>query len=114
VLNIVVAACQFQPDRSKGVVVVESDLGSSGGSFQQAFSELESQDAVNVAQRYAVQCGCAPARLNGNKIGPYPVNSEGLSLEHVKDGNGNPLPPQHPRMQPARYRLDVPVCQPLM
>jgi hypothetical protein len=114
VLNIVVNACNFQPDRSRGVVVIESDLGPKGGNFQEAFSELESQATVQMAQGYAAQCGCAPAMLNGNKQGPYPVNSEGLSLEHVKDDRGNNLPPQHPRMQPVRYRVDVPVCRPLM
>lgn len=113
-LNIVVNACNFEPDRSRGLVVIESDIGSKGGSFQEAFTELESQAVVQMAQGYAAQCGCAPALLNGNKVGPYPVNSEGLSLEHVKDGQGKDLPPQHPRRQPARYRVDVPVCRPLM
>lgn len=113
-LNIVVAACDFADDRSRGTVVVESDLGPKGGNFQEAFSELESQGTVQMAQAYAAQCGCAPARINGNKIGPYPVNSEGLSLENVKDSGGRNLPPQHPRMQPLRYRVDVPVCRPLM
>ena len=71
------------------------------------------QDARALAQGYAAQLGIAPAFINGNVIGPYPVNKEGLSLEHVRDEHGHPLPANHARMQPARYRVDVPVCRPL-
>ena len=42
---------------------------------------------------------------------PYPVNSEGLPLDAVKDEHGNPLPPTDKRMQVARYRTDVPVAR---
>ena len=110
-LKVVVEASQFQPDGSRGMVVVESDCV--GPPFTEAFSELESQQAVHVAQQYATTQGCSPAYLNGNKIGPYPVNAEGLSLEQVRGPKGEALPQTHPRMQPAKYRVEVPVSRPL-
>lgn len=110
-LLIVEAACQTTPDRSRGMIVVESDC--EGPPFTDAFHELDSQDARALAQGYAAQLGIAPAFINGNVQGPYPVNFEGLSLEHVRDGDGKALPQNHPRMQPKRYRVDVPVTRPL-
>lgn len=110
-LRVVEEQCQFQPDGSRGVVVIESDCG--GPPYTEAFAELDGQDAVAVAQQYATTKGCAPAYLNGNKSGAYPVNADGVSLEHVRGGDGKPLPQQHPKMQPARYRIDIPVSRPL-
>lgn len=110
-LQVVEDASTFTPDRSRGVVVVESDVD--GPPFNDAFYELDSQDARHLAQGYAAQMGIAPAYLNGNVLGPYPVNAEGLSLEHVRGPQGQPLPAQHPRMQVKRYRVDVPVSRPL-
>jgi len=107
-LNVVENACTFTGDRSRGVVVIESDAP--GPPFTESFHELDSTDARNLALQFSAGCGLAPPRINGNVIGPYPINGEGLSLEHVKDGQGQPLPPQHPRMQVARYRIDVPVA----
>jgi len=111
VLKVVEAACVFEPDRSRGQVTIESDQG--GPPFTDAFQELEGQGSVQLAQQYACAMGCAPAYLNGNKIGPYPVNAEGLSLENVRDEKGQPLHQSHPRMQPSRYRVDVPVSRPI-
>jgi hypothetical protein len=111
VLKVVSDACAFEPDRGRGMVVIESD--ETGPPFLKAFTELEGQETIKLAQNYACQCGCAPAYLNGNRTSPYPVNSEGLSLEHVRGPKNESLPPQHPRMQPVRYRVDVPVSRPL-
>ncbi len=110
-LQVVEAACKFEPDRSRGTVVIESDC--QGPPFTEAFTELEGQDSVKLAQQYACTLGCAPAYLNGNKGSPYPVNAEGLSLENVRDEKGQALHQSHPRMQPARYRVDVPVSRPI-
>lgn len=110
-LQIVTAACEFAPDRSRGKVVLESDCG--GPPFHESFDELNSQEAVQLALNFASQMGCAPAHLNGNKSSPYAVNGEGLSLDAVKDGQGNVLPATDPRMQPVRYRVDVPVSRPM-
>jgi hypothetical protein len=111
VLQVIVEASQFAPDGSRGTVVIESDC--TGPPFTEAFQELESQAAVSLAQQYATTQGCSPAYLNGNKSGAYPVNADGLSLEQVRGGKGEPLPQTHPKMQPARYRVDVPVSRPL-
>lgn len=110
-LRVIEEASEFQPDGSRGVVVVESDQG--GPPFTDAFQELDGAAAVHLAQQYATTKGCSPAYLNGNKTGAYPVNAEGLSLEHVRDEKGGALPQQHPRMQPQRYRVDIPVSRPL-
>lgn len=110
-LHIVEGACQFTADRSRGVVVVESDRD--GPPFNESFFELEASDARQYAIGYAQVMGVTPPRINGNTQGPYPVNSEGLALDQVRGDNGQPLPPQHPRMQPKRYRIDVPVCSAL-
>lgn len=108
-LEIKPDACSFEPDRSRGTVVIESDL--TGPPFNAAFDELTGNGTVQMAQQFATQMGCAPAYLNGNKIGPYPVNAEGLPLEEVKGQDGKPLPQTHPRMQPAKYRVDVPIAR---
>lgn len=112
-LGIVAKACTYDESRARGVIVVESDIGGAGGNFGGAFEELNAPDARKLAQGYAASQGVAQARINGNIQGPYPVNSEGKSLDAIKDEDGNPLDPKHPRMQPARYRIDVPVCTPL-
>jgi hypothetical protein len=111
VLKVIEAASQFQPDGSRGVVIIESDQ--TGPPFNAAFDELGGAEAVELAQRFAQTKGVAPAFLNGNKLGPYAVNADGRPLEEVKDENGKSLPQTHPKMQPHRYRLDVPVARPL-
>ena len=110
-VSIVTGACTFAPDRSSGLVVVESDVGHPP--FNAAFDELTGSDATTLALNYASQMGCAPAHLNGNRRGPYAVNADGIPLEEVRDENKNPYPPQHPKVQPARYRVDIPVTRPM-
>jgi hypothetical protein len=110
-IKVVEQACVFQPDMSKGTVVLESDV--EGPNFSQAFDELNGMDARSIAQAFAASKGCAPAYLNGNVVGPYPINSQGFPLDMVRSENGQPLPQTHPLMQPARYRLEVPVSRPL-
>lgn len=107
-LTVVVSKSEFQPDASRGVVVIESDIGPP---FTGAFDELQSLDAVKMAQQYAAAKGCSPPMVNGNKIGPYAITAEGLSLDQVKDKDGNVLPQSDPRMQPAKFRLDVPMAR---
>ncbi len=112
-LQIVESECKFTDDYSQGSVVVRSDHGNENGNFNDAFTELEAQATRRLAQNYAAQCGMAAPRINGNVSSPYPVNREGISLENVNDGNGKPLEAKHPRMQPFRYQVDVPVCAPI-
>lgn len=111
-LSVVTNACHLEPDRSRGKVVLESSFGA--GEFPQAFEELQALSARQYAQSVAAQNGVTAPRINGNVVGPYPVNSEGLPLEEVKDGEGKPLPATHPRMQVAKYRIDVPVASPIV
>lgn len=111
-LTIVPGACAFAPDMSRGTVVVESDLAAPD--FPRAFDELNDPSCRAMALQYATRQGMDGARLNGTPIGPYPVNSEGLSLELVRDERGQSLPQTDPEMQPARYRVDVAVARSLL
>lgn len=110
-LKVIPEASKFTDDNGQGVVVVECDRASD---FNLAIEELQGIAARNLAIKFAVERGVGDARINGNIGYPYPVNSKGVSLEMVKDENGNSLPPQHPLMQPARYRTDVPVTRRLV
>lgn len=110
-LQIIADACKFEPDMSKGIVVIESTLG--GPPYNDAHDELNAKDAISLAQQYASQLGMAPAWLNGNKQGPYAVNAEGIPLGDVRGPKGEQLDPKHPRMQPAKYRTDIPLSRPV-
>lgn len=110
-LSVVPEACVPTPDGSRATVVVESDIT---GNFAEAIEELSSVKGRECALWYARQhLGIAPAHMNGNVIGPYAVSSEGLPLEQVRGDRGEVLPQTHPKMQPAKYRVDVPVVRPL-
>jgi hypothetical protein len=82
--------------------------------FPRAIEELGGVDARNLALQYAAQCGMGDPRINGNTSGAYPVNSEGKALDAVRDKDGNVPPPQAPEMQIAHYRIDIPVCRPIV
>lgn len=111
-VHVVAKACRIEPDCSRGVITLESDLGG-GGNFADAIYELEASETRNFALGAAARAGISNPHINGNLSGIYPVNSEGLSLDQVKDEKGEALPARHPRMQPARYRIDVPVSRPI-
>ena len=110
-LQVVEAACEFAPDMGRGIVVIESDQTTN---FGLAIEELASADARNAALGFAASKGMGDPRINGNPSGVYPINSQGLSLENVRGDDGKPLPQTHPRMQPARYRVDIPVTRRLV
>lgn len=110
-LHVVEAACQLAADRSRGTIVLESDITDN---FPQAIEELGSTEARNLALGFAAQCGVPDPRINGQTPGAYPINAQGASLDAVRDGQGNSLPPQHPLMQIARYRIDMPICRKLI
>lgn len=104
------AECAFSADNAKATIVVEHE----GTDFPRAIEELGSTASRNLAISYASAAGVGDARLNGNIEGPYAVNEEGTPLEEVKGPGGKPYPPQHPKMQPYRYRANVPVCRKLV
>ncbi len=110
-LTVIEDACKFTEDGGQGVVCIQSDRASQ---FNIAIEELQAVESRNLAVRYAASRGMGDPRINGNIGYPYPVNSRGVSLEQVRDESGKSLPPQHPEMQPARYRVDVPVTRRLV
>ncbi len=116
-LKVIADASTASEDRSKAKLVVESDLDNSSGSFQGAFDELSSIKARHCAINFAAtKIGMRQPTMNGNVEGPYPVNAEGVPLDLVprKDAAGVDLPANLPQFQPARYRVDVPLCEPIL
>lgn len=115
-LQVVTKDCTATPDRSKAQIVIQSTLGITDGNFQAAFDELNDPQTRAVAQQYAASIGMGTPRINGNVIGPYAVNADGVPLDEVKrtDENGVALPASMPQFQPAHYRVTVPLCQPIM
>ncbi len=110
-LQVVENASTFTSDLSGGVIVVESTEKSA---FNLAIDELLTAEARVLALGYAASRGVADPRVNGSTSSPYPVNREGTPLDMVKDERGQSLPATHPRMQPARYRVDIPVTRRLI
>lgn len=111
-LHVIEASSEVAEDRSKAIIVVESDQSD----HQKAFFELkEGPAARNVAISYAAtRLGMASPRINGNVSAPFAVNREGVELTEVKGPNKSELPLDHPLRQPFRYRIQVPLCPPLM
>lgn len=105
---------RFAEDRSRGIIVVRSDLPLKNGSFNDAWAELDSAEARHRALGFANQMGVADARINGMASAPYAVNAEGLPLEQVRDEKGSALPLTHPRMRIDHYRVDLPVTRRLV
>ena len=110
-LYVVDAACTFVGDHSSGIIVIESDITNE---FPMAIEELQGTESRNLAIKHAAKQGVSDPRINGTPPGTYAINAEGLSLEAVKGDQGEVLPPQHPRMQVARYRIDVPITRRLI
>lgn len=96
-----------EPAAGKIIVAIDSDK--SGPPFQEAFDELNDREAINLAMDFAARLGISPPRLNGSKIGPYPVNADGIPLEEVRGERNEVLPQTDLRMEPKSYRIDVPV-----
>lgn len=111
-LKCIADACELSPARDRGTICIESDCGP--GNFAAAFDELNALEARQYAQSVASANGVTSPRINGNVIGPYPVNAEGIPLDKVAGPDGKKLPAAHPSMQPNRYRIDVPVASPLL
>jgi len=104
------ANSKFASDRGHAKIIIKSNRAN----FAEAIDELGSIAARNLAIGYAATHGVADPRLNGNVVGPYPLNREGVPLDKVADEHGEPLPPRHPKMQPASYAVEVPICRKLL
>jgi hypothetical protein len=109
-LFVVEDACTFGSDRAKGTIVIES----TDDDFPRAIENLRSVDARNLAIGYAASHeGMGDPRINGNLIGPYAVNNKGVPVDKVMDDSQGKLPVDHPSLQPAAYRVEVPVTRPI-
>lgn len=88
-------------DGSRGAVTIESDLGE----LPLQIEELTSSRARETVLAEAVKAGIKGLPGISRTVDPpYPVNADGETIENLKDDEGNPLPPQHPRAQPKAYR----------
>lgn len=97
----------FDTDLHRGTVVLES----ADRDFARAIETLRSAEVRNLAIAHAAKQGMSGPRINGN-VTVYPVNLDGLPLDQVVDASGQTPAQTHPRMQPRRYRVDVPVARP--
>ena len=109
-LQVIEDACTFTTDKSGAKIVIQSNLEP----FPSAIEELDKIDVRNLALGYAASKGVADPRVNGNVIGPYPVNAKGINVYDATGPNKAELPPNHEDKQPVAYRADVPVCRKLV
>jgi hypothetical protein len=107
-IHVVAQACHVENDRSKCIVVLESD---NKKNFPGAIEELSSTDARNIALAHARTLISNP-RMNGSNH-PYPVNSQGYPLDQLPPDVAA-LPPTAPQRQPAVYRIDIPIAAQLL
>ena len=109
--RIVEDACTFAPDKSKATIVVESKELEN---FAKAIDDLDGLAVKALATGYAASEGVADPRLNGLVRCGYAVNEDGVDLLKVCGANNEPLPADHPKKQPAAYRVDVPLTRKLV
>lgn len=88
-------------DGSRGVVLIESDLPS----FVDQIEELRSAKAREFVLQATVKAGIKGLPgISRTVDSPYPVNSEGESLDNLKDDKGNAIPLTDKRAAPKSYR----------
>ena len=106
-MTIVVPETTFSPDYTAAMVVVRDTTRP----FPTAIANLDGMAARNMALAYAAQQGLTDPRINGMVGAAYAVNEDGVPVAIVTGDDGKPLPPTHPKRQPAAYQVDVPVCR---
>lgn len=97
-LSVIEAATEH--DGTAGVVVLESDID--GPPFTDAFAELNSSSAKNLAIETAAKGGLADPRCNGMAHSPYATDDKG---EMITDAV---------KQRIHRYRVDIPVTRRLV
>lgn len=104
--TVVKSASTFDENLTFGTVVVSCDEKNHSAAIEM----LRGPEPRKMALAYARTKKVNDPSINDNISHPYPVNKEGLLLSEVTDKDGKPLPPTHPRRQPAEYRVDVPIA----
>jgi hypothetical protein len=88
-------------DGSRGSVLIESDLPAFGNQIE----ELTSAQAREFVLASTVKAGIKGLPGISRMVDPpYPVNSDGETIENLKDDEGNAISPWAPRSQPRSYR----------
>lgn len=88
-------------DGSRGTVLLESDAETFPLQIEELTSARAREHVLISAVKEGVKGQPGISRLAEP---PYPINADGETIENLTDGEGKPLPPQSPRMQPSSYR----------
>lgn len=108
--KVIEAASYLAPNMAEGLIVI----GSTAKNPQTATHELLQREVRQMACRYAHEKGMENPGVSGTPRGPYPVNAKGVSLDQVKGPDGQLPPKDHPDMQIAEWRIDVPIVRRLV
>jgi hypothetical protein len=92
---------ELHGDGSRGTVVIESDAETFPLQIEELTSAKAREQVLISAVKEGVKGQPGISRLADP---PYPINSDGETIENLTDEEGQPLPPQSPRMQAASYR----------
>ncbi len=88
-------------DGSRGSVLIESDLPEFGAQIEELGSAKAREHVLMSVVKEGIK---GQPGISRTVDPPYPINSEGQVIEGLVDGEGKPLPPQSPLMQPVSYR----------
>ena len=92
---------KLEGDGSRGSVLIESDLQEFGSQIEELTSAKAREHVLMTVVKEGIK---GQPGISRTVEPPYPINSLGETIENLKDDEGNPLPPQAPRMQPNAYR----------
>lgn len=105
-VHVVERACVGDDGLSKITVVLRSDKET----LSERITELQdTNQARNLALRYAGSLGMHSPRLTGMATAAYPINRNGVPLDQVKGPRGEPLDMRHQDMQVADHWLEIPL-----
>jgi len=94
-------AVNLDGDGSRGTVLIESNADTLPAQIEELTSAKAREHVLMSVVKEGIKGQPGISRMAEP---PYPVNSDGETIENLKDENGSPLPPQSPRMQPVSYR----------
>ena len=92
---------KLEGDGSRGSVLIESDLTELSAQIEELGSAKAREHVLMAATQKGIK---GQPGISRTVDPPYPLNAFGETIENLKDDDGEPLPPQSPRMQPQKYR----------
>jgi|GEM_PF-4572774 len=100
-MAIKIVKVELPGDGSRGAVTIESDLKEFSMQIEELTSSKAREDVLSATVKEGIK---GLPGISRTVDPPYPINSDGETIENLKDEEGNALPPQHPRAQPTAYR----------